>query len=47
VVDDRKIFDDLRELSHGKIDISEDSLKLVESKDVLQKNNSNNKKRRS
>ncbi|MDR2840004.1 MAG: DUF4290 domain-containing protein [Paludibacter sp.] len=47
VVDDRKIFDDLRELSHGKIDISEDNLKLVESKDVLQKNNSNNKKRRS
>jgi len=35
VVDDRKIFDDLRELSHGKLDISEDFLKLVESRDVL------------
>ncbi len=35
VVDDRKIFDDLRELSKGKLDISEDFLKLVESKDVL------------
>lgn len=36
VVDDKKIFDDLRELSKGKIDISEDFFKLVESKDVLQ-----------
>ena len=35
VVDDRKIFDDLRELSKGKINISEDFFKLVESKDVL------------
>jgi hypothetical protein len=35
VVDNRKIFDDLRELSKGKIDISDDFLKLVESKDVL------------
>ncbi len=35
VVDDRKIFDDLRELSNGKIDISEDFFKLVESRDVL------------
>lgn len=35
VVDDRKIFDDLRELSKGKLDISEDFFKLVESKDVL------------
>lgn len=35
VVDDRKIFDDLRELSKGKIDISEDFFKLVESRDVL------------
>jgi len=52
VVDDRKIFDDLRELSHGKIDLSEEFLKLVESKDVLHKksgnnnNNNNNKKRK-
>ena len=35
VVDDKKIFDDLRELSHGKLDISQDFLKLVESRDVL------------
>jgi hypothetical protein len=35
VVDDRKIFDDLRYLSKGKLDISEDFLKLVESRDVL------------
>lgn len=35
VVDDRKIFDDLRELSKGKINISEDFFKLVESRDVL------------
>lgn len=34
-VDDRKIFDDLRELSGGKIDVSEDFLKLVESREVL------------
>jgi hypothetical protein len=46
VVDDRKIFDDLRELSHGKISISEDFLKLVESKDVLQKKNNSGKKKR-
>jgi hypothetical protein len=30
IVDDRKIFDDLRELSRGKIDISEDDLRLFE-----------------
>ena len=36
VVDDRKIFDDLRELSKGRLDISEEDLKLVESRDVLQ-----------
>jgi hypothetical protein len=41
VVDDRKIFDDLRELSKGKLDIQEDFFKLVESKDVL--NNRKNK----
>ena len=35
VVDDRKIFDDVRELSKGNINISEDFFKLVESKDVL------------
>jgi len=35
VVDDRKIFDDLRLLSKGKLDITDDFFKLVESKDVL------------
>jgi len=35
VVDDKKIFDDLRELSKGKLDIPEDFFKLVESRDVL------------
>ena len=29
VVDDRKIFDDLRELSYGKLDISKISLNLL------------------
>lgn len=49
VVDDKKIFDDLRELSHGKLDVSEDFLKLMESKNILQsgkskqKNNNNNR----
>ncbi len=44
VVDDRKIFDDLRQLSKGKLDISEDFFKLVESKDVLY--NKKNKQRK-
>lgn len=35
VVDDRKIYDDLRELSNGKIDVSDEEIKLIESKDVL------------
>ena len=43
IVDDNKIFDDLRELSKGKLDISEDFLKLVESKEVL--HNKKNKKK--
>jgi hypothetical protein len=37
VVDDKKIFDDLRLLSHGKIDLNPDFLKLMESKDILNK----------
>lgn len=41
LVDNRKILDDLRELSKGKLDISDDYLKLVESRDVL--NNKKNK----
>ncbi len=36
VVDDRKIFDDLREMSKGLVDLSEENFKLVESRDVLQ-----------
>ncbi|MBP6609661.1 MAG: DUF4290 domain-containing protein [Paludibacter sp.] len=35
LVDDRKIFDDLRELSKGKIDVTPDFFRLVESRDVL------------
>ena len=35
VVDDKKIFDDLRELSKGKLDVSSDIFKLMESRDVL------------
>jgi hypothetical protein len=46
VVDDKKIFDDLRELSHGHIDVSPDFLRLVESRDVLNGNNRKNKQRR-
>lgn len=48
VVDDRKIFDDLRELSNGKLDVSADFLKLVESRDVLhsKKNKPVNKQRK-
>ncbi len=46
VVDDRKIYDDLRELSKGKIDISsEDSFKLVESRDVLNSRKNKPKKK--
>lgn len=50
VVDDTKIFDDLRELSNGKIDVTPDFLKLIESREVLhghkRNNNNNNNKRR-
>lgn len=46
VVDDKKIFDDLRELSHGKIDITSDFFKLVESRDVLNSHKRNNNKPR-
>jgi hypothetical protein len=50
VVDDRKIFSDLQELSKGRLNISEDVLKLIESKDILSRNkpkannNTNNRK---
>ena len=43
VVDDRKIFDDLRFLSDGKIDLNPDFLKLTESKNILSNNNKKKK----
>lgn len=36
VVDDEKIFKDLREYSQGKIDLHQETFKLKESKDILQ-----------
>ena len=41
VVDDRKIFKDLEQLSHGQIVLNEDSHKLTESKEILNKKNKN------
>jgi len=46
-IGDRKIYDDLRELSKGRIDLSEDILKLIEiMKDTPSKKSNNNKKRK-
>ena len=42
-VDDRKIFKDLDELSEGQI-LDEEVHKLAESRDILARNNTNNKK---
>ena len=46
VVDDRKIFDDLRELSNGAIDMNTESKTLTASKDIMNRsrriNNNNN-----
>ena len=42
VVDDDKIFKDLREYSRGKIDLSPETFRLKESKEFLQKKNKNN-----
>ena len=47
VVDDRKIFKDLEELSDGKIVLTEESHKLTESKDILMKKNKNLTRRQS
>lgn len=44
VVDNRKIFADLKELSKGKIDLEEDSFRLVESKDVFYNYSASSKK---
>jgi len=41
VVDDRKIFKDLDQLSGGSIVLNEDSHKLTESKEILNKKNKN------
>jgi hypothetical protein len=41
MVDDKKIFDDLRFLSDGKIDMKSDFLKLTESKDILYQKKNN------
>jgi hypothetical protein len=44
-IDDRKIFDDIRELTKGKIDILDNSVQLVEIKDIVTKTKpSNNSK---
>lgn len=46
-VDDRKILSDLAELSEGKITLNEESYKLIENRDILNRNNvtpNNNKK---
>jgi hypothetical protein len=45
VVDDKKIFDDLRELSHGRLKENLNLLKLTESKEILNKNNKNSSKK--
>ena len=43
-VDVRKIFKDLDELSEGRIILDEEVHKLAESRDILARNNTNNKK---
>ncbi|MDR0686955.1 MAG: DUF4290 domain-containing protein [Dysgonamonadaceae bacterium] len=44
-VDDRKIYEDLKELSNGKIIIDETSHRLTDSKDILLRNNRNTAKK--
>lgn len=39
--ENKKVLDDLRELSNGRIDLEEDSLKLIEAKDNISQNNTN------
>ena len=46
VVDDRKIFDDLRELSRGRLNVNPDFLKLMESKEILNKKNKPNQNKK-
>lgn len=40
-VEDDKILNDLREYSHGQIDLTPETFKLKESRDILQKKNKN------
>ena len=35
IVDNKKIFEDLKELSNGKLDFTEESFRLIESRDVF------------
>jgi hypothetical protein len=46
VVDNKKIFEDLKELSNGKLDYTDDSFKLVESRDVLHNTKKNRSKKK-
>ncbi len=43
VVDDLKIFDDLRELSHGELDMNPESMTLTASRDIMNRNRPANK----
>ncbi len=43
-VSDEKIFKDLNELSNGKLNLNQDLLKLIESKDILSRNKPKNNK---
>lgn len=45
VVDNKKIFEDLRELSNGKLDFTEDTFKLIESRDVFYSKKNKQKKK--
>ena len=42
VVDDRKIFDDLRQLSHGNINMNPESMTLTASKDIMNRSRRTN-----
>jgi hypothetical protein len=46
IVDNKKIFEDLKELSNGKLDYTDDSFRLVESRDVLHAGKKNKPKRK-
>ena len=46
VAEDRKIYDDLRELSGGKIDLPDDYLRLIDSKEPVYNNRKNKKQQK-